>query len=243
MAGHSKWNNIKNRKGAQDAKRGKLFQKLSREIYMAAKQGGGDPDTNPALRLAMDKAKANNMPNDNVERAINKATSSAEGENYAEVVYEGFGPQGVAILTETLTDNRNRTMTNVRIAYNKNGGNLGESGTVNYMFDRKGYLVLERSKNNLDEEEMLMFVMEAGGEDLETSEEVFEVYTDPSELAKVRDSLQAKKLEIHTAELTLIPKTWVTLPEEDFQILSTIVAALEDDDDVSEVYHNGQLAE
>ncbi|MCR8968539.1 YebC/PmpR family DNA-binding transcriptional regulator [Facklamia sp. 7083-14-GEN3] len=243
MAGHSKWNNIKNRKGAQDAKRGKLFQKLSREIYMAAKQGGGDPDTNPSLRLAMDKAKANNMPNDNVDRAIKKATTSGEGENYDEVVYEGFGPQGVAILTEALTDNRNRTMTNVRIAYNKNGGNIGESGTVNYMFDRKGYLVLERDKNKLDENEMLMHVLEAGGEDLESSEEVFEVYTDPSELAKVRDGLLEEGLEIHTAELTLIPKTFVNLSTEDYEVLTSIIDALEDDDDVSEVYHNGQLEE
>ncbi|MGF3065893.1 YebC/PmpR family DNA-binding transcriptional regulator [Facklamia sp. P12945] len=243
MAGHSKWNNIKNRKGAQDAKRGKLFQKLSREIYMAAKQSGGDPDTNPALRLAMDKAKANNMPNDNVDRAIKKATTSSEGENYDEVIYEGFGPQGVAILTEALTDNRNRTMTNVRIAYNKNGGNIGESGTVNYLFDRKGYIVLEREKNNLDEDEMLMLVLEVGGEDLESSEEVFEIYTDPSELAKVRDKLLQEGLVIYTAELTLIPKTFVNLSKKDYEVLTTIVDALEDDDDVSEVFHNGQLDE
>ncbi|MGF3113847.1 YebC/PmpR family DNA-binding transcriptional regulator [Facklamia sp. P12937] len=243
MAGHSKWNNIKNRKGAQDAKRGKLFQKLSREIYMAAKQSGGDPDTNPALRLAMDKAKANNMPNDNVDRAIKKATTSSEGENYDEVIYEGFGPQGVAILTEALTDNRNRTMTNVRIAYNKNGGNIGESGTVNYLFDRKGYIVLEREKNNLDEDEMLMLVLEVGGEDLESSEEVFEIYTDPSELAKVRDKLLQEGLVIYTAELTLIPKTFVNLSKKDYEVLTTIVDALEDDEDVSEVFHNGQLDE
>lgn len=243
MAGHSKWSNIKHRKGAQDAKRGKVFQKLSREIYMAAKQGGGDPDTNPTLRLAMDKAKSNNMPNDNVNRAIKKATSSGEGENYEEVMYEGFGPAGVAVLTQALTDNRNRTMTNVRIGYNKNGGNIGEPGTVSYMFDRKGYLVIERSTTDTDEDTMMMHVLEAGGEELETSEEVFEIYTDPNDFAQVRDALEAEGFTLHTAELTLLPKTMVELQQEDYDTLMGIVDALEDDDDVSEVFHNGELAE
>lgn len=243
MAGHSKWSNIKHRKGAQDAKRGKIFQKLSREIYMAAKQGGGDPDTNPALRLAMDKAKSNNMPNDNVNRAIKKATTAGEGENYEEVTYEGFGPAGVAVLTQTLTDNRNRTMTNVRIGYNKNGGNIGEPGTVSYMFDRKGYLVIERSTTEVDEDTMMMHVLEAGGEELETSEEVFEIYTDPNDFAKVRDSFENEGFSFHTAELTLIPKTIIELSQADYDILMGIVDALEDDDDVSEVFHNGELVE
>ncbi|MBG9980323.1 YebC/PmpR family DNA-binding transcriptional regulator [Facklamia lactis] len=243
MAGHSKWNNIKNRKGAQDAKRGKVFQKLSREIYMAAKQGGADPEINPALRLAMDKAKSNNMPKDNVERAIKKATTAGEGENYDEVVYEGFGPSGVAVMTVALTDNRNRTMTNVRIAYNKNGGNLGEAGTVSYMFDRKGYIVIERSTTKADEEMLLMSVLEAGGEDLEASDEVFEIYTEPNDFAKVRDTLEAEGYVLNTAELTLVPKTIVSLEPTDFDTLMQIIDALEEDDDVSEVYHNGQLIE
>lgn len=243
MAGHSKWNNIKNRKGAQDAKRGKIFQKLSREIYMAAKEGGPDPEMNPSLRLAMDKAKSNNMPNDNVERAIKKATSAGEGENYDEVIYEGFGPSGVAILTHTLTDNRNRTFTNVRVAYNKNGGNLGETGTVNYMFDRKGYFVIERDKCELDEETILMMALEAGAEDLETSEEVFEIYSEPTEFSAVRNDLEAQGVSFHTAELTMVPKTMVGLSAEDYEILETILDALEDDDDVSEVFHNGELAQ
>ena len=159
MAGHSKWNNIKGRKGAQDAKRGKIFQKLTREIYMAAKSGGPDPTANPSLRLVLDKAKAANMPNDNVQRAIKKATSSAEGENYDEVVYEGYGPAGVAILVHTLTDNRNRTSTNVRVAFNKNGGSLGETGSVSYMFDRKGYIVILRDALDVDEDTMLNSVL------------------------------------------------------------------------------------
>ena len=148
MAGHSKWKNIQGRKNAQDAKRGKIFQKLSREIFIAAKNGGEDVATNPALRLAVDKARAANMPNDNVERAIKKATSSTDGANYAEITYEGYGPGGVAILVETLTDNRNRTATNVRVAFNKNGGSLGETGSVNYLFDRKGYLAIERAHSS-----------------------------------------------------------------------------------------------
>lgn len=172
MAGHSKWNNIKQRKGAQDAKRGKIFQKLSREIYMAAKSGGPDPASNPSLRLVLDKAKAANMPNDNVQRAIKKATSAGEGDNYDEVVYEGYGPAGVAILVHALTDNKNRTATNVRVAINKNGGSLGETGSVAYMFDRKGYIAIVREGLDVDEDTMLMSVLEAGGEELEASEEV-----------------------------------------------------------------------
>ena len=178
MAGHSKWKNIQGRKNAQDAKRGKIFQKLSLEIYIAAKNGGADSSANPGLRLALDKAKAANMPNDNIERAIKKATSSADGANYDEITYEGYGPGGVAILVEALTDNRNRTGTNVRVAFSRNGGSLGETGSVNYMFDRKGYLVIERASLNLDEDAMLEVVLEAGGEDLITLDEVFEIYTE-----------------------------------------------------------------
>ena len=154
MAGHSKWKNIQGRKNAQDAKRGKIFQKLSREIFIAAKNGGDEVATNPALRLAVDKARAANMPNDNVERAIKKATSSTDGANYAEVTYEGYGPGGVEVLVETLTDNRNRTATNIRVAFNKNGGSLGETGSVNYLFDRKGYIAIERTDLAISEEEM-----------------------------------------------------------------------------------------
>ena len=176
MAGHSKWKNIQGRKNAQDAKRGKIFQKLSREIFIAAKNGGEDVATNPALRLAVDKARAANMPNDNVERAIKKATSSTDGANYAEITYEGYGPGGVAILVETLTDNRNRTATNVRVAFNKNGGSLGETGSVNYLFDRKGYLAIERAHSSLTEEELFEKVLDLGAEDFVASEEGFEIY-------------------------------------------------------------------
>ena len=235
MAGHSKWKNIQGRKNAQDAKRGKIFQKLSREIYIAAKNGGADSASNPALRLALDKAKAANMPNDNVERAIKKATSSTDGANYDEVVYEGYGPGGVAILVETLTDNRNRTGTNIRVAFSRNGGNLGETGSVSYMFDRKGYLAIERAAISLDEEEMLEKVLEVGGEDLITSPEVFEIYTAPEEFTTVRDALE-KEFTLAQAELTMLPQTTTTLTDEQQTQFEQLIEKLEDDDDVSEVY-------
>ena len=242
MAGHSKWNNIKQRKGAQDKKRSKIFQKLSREIYMAAKQGGGDTDTNPALRLAMDRARAENMPKDNIKRAIDKATTSGAGEDYDPVMYEGYGPSGVGILTEALTDNRNRTNTNVRIAYNKNGGNIGEAGSVSYMFERKGYIAIERSTTDVDEDTMLMEVLEAGAEELETSEEVFEIFTEQTDFAQVRDYLEEEGFTLAQSELTMIPMNTVSLSDEDYEILENIIDALEDDDDVTDVHHNAVRA-
>lgn len=236
MSGHSKWSNIQGRKNAQDAKRGKIFQKLSREIYMAAKASGPDPDTNPALRLVMDKAKAANMPNDNVDRAIKKATSATEGENYDEVSYEGYGPGGVAILVHALTDNRNRTATNVRVAFTRNGGNLGETGSVSYMFDRRGYMAIERAGLDLDEDAMLEAVIEAGGEDLLTSPEVFEIYTAPEDFTAVRDTLTEAGFTLAQAELTMVPSTTTEVTPEQKEQLQRLVDKLEDDDDVSEVY-------
>lgn len=241
MAGHSKWNNIKGRKGAQDAKRGKIFQKLSREIYMAAKSGGPDPSSDPSLRLVLDKAKTANMPNDNVQRAIKKATTSGEGENYDEIIYEGYGPAGVAILVHTLTDNRNRTSTNVRVAFNKNGGSLGETGSVAYMFDRKGYIAIEREGLDVDEDTMLMSVLEAGGEELEASEEVFEIYTEASDFPDVRDALEKEGYVFAQSELTMVPQVVTELSEKDLETLQTIVDVLEEDDDVSEVYTSANI--
>lgn len=235
MAGHSKWKNIQGRKNAQDAKRGKIFQKLSREIYIAAKNGGADSASNPALRLALDKAKAANMPNDNVERAIKKATSSTDGANYDEVVYEGYGPGGVAILVETLTDNRNRTGTNIRVAFSRNRGNLGETGSVSYMFDRKGYLAIERADLALGEDEMLEKILEVGGEDLITSPEVFEIYTAPEDFTTVRDELE-QSFTLAQAELTMLPQTTTVLSDAQKAQFDQLIEKLEDDDDVSEVY-------
>ncbi|MGP6139660.1 MULTISPECIES: YebC/PmpR family DNA-binding transcriptional regulator [unclassified Jeotgalibaca] len=241
MAGHSKWSKIKNSKGAADQQRGKVFQKFSKEIYIAAKEGGPDPSSNPALRLKIEKAKAANMPNDNINRAIQKASSSGEGENYEEIYYEGYGPNGVAVLVEALTDNRNRTATNIRVAFNKNGGALGESGSVAYMFDRKGYIAIEREGLDVDEDTMLMSVLEAGGEELETSEDVFEIYTAPSELNAVRDALESEGYTLAQAESTMIPQTMVDIDADKETMFRTMLEKLEEDDDVQEVYHNANL--
>ncbi|WP_445447938.1 YebC/PmpR family DNA-binding transcriptional regulator [Enterococcus lactis] len=240
MSGHSKWHNIQGRKNAQDAKRGKVFQKLSREIYMAAKAGGPDQSMNPVLRLVVDKAKAANMPNDNVERAIKKATSAVDETNYDEITYEGYGPGGVGILVHALTDNRNRTATNVRVAFTRNGGSLGETGSVSYLFDRKGYIVIERDGLAVDEETMFEDVLEAGAEDLQTSPEVFEIYTAPEDFAAVRDELE-KEFTLAQAELTMIPQTTIDLNEEQREQLERLVDKLEDDDDVSEVFTAAEM--
>ncbi|MCB5952732.1 YebC/PmpR family DNA-binding transcriptional regulator [Enterococcus sp. BWT-B8] len=241
MAGHSKWKNIQGRKNAQDAKRGKIFQKLSREIYMAAKSGGGDPAMNPALRLVIDKAKAANMPNDNIDRAIKKADSSGSGEHYDEVIYEGYGPGGSAVLVYALTDNRNRTGTNVRTAFNRNGGSLGETGSVSYMFDRKGYIAIERAALSVDEDTMLEQVLDVGGEDLEVSEEVFEIYTVPEAFPAVREGLQKLDYSLAQAELTMVPQTLIELTESQNEQLQKLIDKLEDDDDVSEVFTSADL--
>lgn len=239
MAGHSKWKNIQGRKNAQDAKRGKIFQKLSREIYIAAKNGGADSNSNAALRLVLDKAKAANMPNDNIERAIKKASTTTDQTNYDEITYEGYGPGGVAILVEALTDNRNRTATNVRVAFSRNGGSLGETGSVSYQFDRKGYLVIERNGLDTDEETMFEIILEAGAEDLETSDEVFEIYTAAEDFTAVRDTLE-QNYTLAQAELIMVPQTTIALDEEQQAQLERLIDKLEDDDDVSEVYTSAE---
>jgi YebC/PmpR family DNA-binding regulatory protein len=243
MSGHSKWSKIKGAKGAADQKRGKLFQKISKEIYMAAKNGGPDPSSNPSLRLIIDKAKAANMPNDNVNRAIKKATSAGEGENYEEITYEGYGPNGVAVLVHALTDNRNRTATNIRVAFNRNGGALGESGSVSYMFDRKGYIAIDREDLEVDEDAMLMSVLEAGGEELQTSDEAFEIYTDPADFNDVRDALVAEGYVLAEAEITMVPQTQVAIDPDKETQFRTMLEKLDEDEDVSEYFHNADLEE
>ncbi|MCA1021713.1 YebC/PmpR family DNA-binding transcriptional regulator [Halobacillus litoralis] len=238
MAGHSKWSNIKHRKGAQDAKRGKLFMKLAREIFMAAKQGGGDEETNPALRIAADKARSNNMPKDNIERAVKKATGDLEGVNYEEFTYEGYGPGGVAVMVKVLTDNKNRTAGEVRHAFSKNDGNLGENGCVAFMFNRSGYLVIDRSTTDADEEEMMLEVIEAGAEEMETTEESFEIYTEPETFSDVKASLEESGYAFSTSEVTMIPETYTELEEEGVEKMLKLIDMLEDNDDVQEVYHN-----
>lgn len=238
MAGHSKWNNIKNRKGAQDAKRGKIFQKISREIYMAARQGD-DPSMNPALRLALEKAKSANVPNDVVNRAIDKATGAGADENYEEVVYEGYGPNGVAVLVYCLTDNRNRTAPNIRVAFTRNGGNLGSSGSVSYMFDRKGLIMIERTEE-IDEDMLMLTALEAGAEDIESSDEGFEIITDASDFLQVKNALEEEGIELASADVEMVPSMHTTIDEENAETFEKLIDTLEDDDDVQSVYHNAE---
>lgn len=238
MAGHSKWNNIKNRKGAQDAKRGKIFQKISREIYMAAKQGA-DPDMNPGLRLAIEKGKSANVPNDVVKRAIDKATGAGADENYEEVIYEGYGPNGVAILVYCLTENRNRTAPNVRVAFSRNGGNLGSSGSVSYMFDRKGRILIERTEDT-DEDMIMLTALEAGAEDIESSEEGFEIFTEPADFLQVKTELEEAGIELASADIEMVPSMHTAISEENEEQFERMIEILEDDDDVQAVYHNAE---
>ncbi|WP_044894666.1 YebC/PmpR family DNA-binding transcriptional regulator [Bacillus alveayuensis] len=238
MAGHSKWKNIQRRKNAQDAKRGKIFMKLAKEIYVAAKMGGGDPSANASLRLVIEKAKAANMPNENIERAIKKATGNQEHTNYEEIKYEGYGPGGVAVMVTCLTDNKNRTASNVRVAFSKNGGNLGETGCVSYLFDRKGLLVIAREGLDIDEDDMLLQAIEAGAEEMETTDEAFEIYTAPENFEEVKNKLAESGFEFAQAEITMIPQTYTTLTGDDLTKMLKLIDTLEDDDDVQEVYHN-----
>lgn len=238
MSGHNKWSKIKNKKGEADAKRGAVFNKLSREIFVAAKAGGGDPAMNASLRMVLDKARAANMPKDNINRAIKKATDVGDTTNYDEITYEGYGPGGVAILVHTLTDNKKRTDANLHTIFTRNGGNIGSTGSVAYMFDRKGYLVIEREGLDLSEDDMLGMILEAGADDLKTTNDVFEILTEPKAFPEVKEALQAQNLTFAHAQLSMIPQNYVSLDEEQAAILEKLVDKLEDDDDVQDVYTN-----
>lgn len=241
MAGHSKWKNIQARKNAQDSKRGKIFLKLGKEIYVAAKTGGGDPETNASLRLAVDKARTANMPKDNIERAIKKATGTDDNVHYDEITYEGYGPCGVAVMVKVLTDNKNRSATDVRVAFNKNGGNLGESGCVSFMFKRKGLLIAEKSNVQMNEEEMMLEAIEAGAEDIEVHEESYEITTAPENFIEVREALSKLGLIFEMQELIMIPQTTTKLDGENLAKMMQLIETLEDNDDVQEVYHNLEI--
>ena len=237
MAGHSKWNNIKNKKGKEDAKRGKVFTKLGRYIMVAAREGGGDPEYNPSLKAAIDKAKAENMPNDNIDRAVKKGSGEGAMDNYEEITYEGYGPGGVALFANCLTDNRNRTAPDIRHAFDKNGGNLGQAGSVTFMFDRKGIIAIER-EDRVDEDELTMLSIELGAEDFEASEDGYEIITTPDEFNAVRDGLEEEGYKFAMAELTYIPQTTVELSEDDAKNMEKLIDMLEDSDDVQDVFHN-----
>ncbi|KOY79390.1 YebC/PmpR family DNA-binding transcriptional regulator [Apilactobacillus kunkeei] len=241
MSGHSKWHNIQGRKGAQDKKRGKIFQKLSRDLYQAAKAGGPEPDGNPQLRLVIDKAHSANMPKDNIQRAIDKASGQG-GANYEEITYEGYGPAGTAIMVSCLTDNKNRTAAAVRSAFSHHGGSLGSNGSVSYMFDRKGYIVILRDGLDVDEDSMLMDVLDAGGEDMKSDDDQFEIFTAPSDLTTVRDALQ-EKYDLDTAEVTMFPQNKTAVPSDKVSQYTGLIDELDENDDVQDVYEAAELPE
>lgn len=242
MSGHSKWHNIQAKKGKADAKRGKIFTKIGKELIIAAKDGGANPDTNSKLRDVIAKARANNMPQDTIQRAVKKGAGELDGVNYEEMTYEGYGPNGVAFVVSTLTDNKNRTAGNVRAAFSKNGGNLGETGCVGWMFQSKGQIVIER-KEDMDEDEIMMLALDAGAEDFEASDEVFEITTNPEDFSEVREKLEAEGFEFLSAEVTMIPDNTIEISMERASGLQKLIDKLEDDDDVQNVYHNAEFPE
>ncbi|MBW2107112.1 MAG: YebC/PmpR family DNA-binding transcriptional regulator [Deltaproteobacteria bacterium] len=241
MSGHSKWSTIKRKKGATDAKRGKLFTKLIKEITVAARFGGGDPDANPRLRTAIASARAENMPKDNIERAIKKGTGELEGTAYEEVVYEGYGPGGAAVLVESLTDNKNRTVADVRHIFSRAGGNLGEAGCVAWMFQKKGFFVIE--KDAVDEELLMEVALEAGAEDIRDEESTFEIITAPEDFEQVKQALEQKAVPCVVAEITMLPQTTVKLEGKEAEQMLRLMENLEDSDDVQKVYSNFDIAD
>jgi YebC/PmpR family DNA-binding regulatory protein len=241
MSGHSKWSTIRHKKGAADAKRGKIFTKLIKEITVAARMGGGDPSANPRLRTAVAAAKAENMPKDNIERAIKKGTGELEGVNYEESQYEGYGPGGAAVLVESVTDNKNRAVSEIRHIFSKNGGNLGESGCVAWMFKKKGYFVVERTA--VDEETLMEAALEAGAEDVREDESNFEVITAPEDFEQVKAALTKVSIPFDDAEVTMLPETFASLEGKQAEQMYRLMEMLEDCEDVQKVYTNADIPE
>lgn len=239
MSGHSKFSNIKRKKEKNDAARGKIFTVIGREIAVAVKEGGADPANNSKLRDVIAKAKANNMPNDTIDRGIKKAAGDANSVNYEKLTYEGYGPGGVAIIVDTLTDNKNRTAANVRAAFTKGGGNVGSQGSVSYMFDQKGQIVVDKEECEMDADELMMAALDAGAEDFAEEDESYEIYTAPDDFSAVREALEAAGIPMLEAEITMIPQNWVELTDEEaIKKMSRILDLLDEDDDVQAVYHN-----
>ena len=237
MSGHSKWATIHRKKGLIDAERGKVFQKLAKEIYVAAKGTNGDPDTNPSLRMVIEKCRSQNMPKDNIQKAIDKAIGAGANENYESVRYEGYGPAGTAFMVDCLTDNRNRTAMLVRTAFTKKGGNLGTDGSVSYMFNRKGVIVVEKT---VDEDELMMTVLDAGADDFITNDDTFEVYTTPDNFFAVKEAMEnAGITEFITSEITFVPENEIQVTDEETkEKIYNLIDLLEEIDDVQDVYHN-----
>ena len=239
MSGHSKFANIKHKKEKNDAKKGKIFTMLGREIQVAVKAGGPDPAVNGKLRDVIAKCKANNMPNDTIDRSIKKAAGGGEDVEYENVTYEGYGPNGVAVIVEVLTDNRNRAAANVRNAFTKGGGNMGNSGCVSFMFDEKGLIVIDKEEIDMDEEELMMAALYAGAEDFAAEEDSYEITTAPDDFSAVRETLEAAGIPMASAEVTMIPQTYTELTdEEDIKKMNKLLEMLDDDDDVQNTYHN-----
>lgn len=242
MSGHSKWHTIKHKKGALDAKRGKIFTKLIKEITVAARTGGsGDVDSNARLRKAVTDAKGLNMPNDTIDRAVKRGTGALEGVAYDEITYEGYGIGGVAVLVETMTDNRNRTVAEIRHIFSKNGGNMGEAGSVAWMFDKKGYIVVDKTAKS--EDELFEIAIEAGADDMQDEGDVFEIYTTPDTFEAVTDALKAAGIETQAAEISMIPQNYIALTGGDAQSMLKLYEALDDNDDVQKVYANFDIDE
>ena len=239
MSGHSKFANIKHKKEKNDAKKGKIFTVIGRELVMAVKAGGPDPNNNSKLRDVIAKAKANNMPNDTIERGIKKAAGADSADNYEKAVYEGYGPNGVAIIVETLTDNKNRTAANVRSAFTKGKGSLGTQGCVSYMFDQKGQIIIDREECDMDADDLMMMALDAGAEDFSEEDDCYEIITDPDDFSTVRETLEKEGVVMAEAEVTMIPQNYVTLSDEnDIKFLNRTLDLLDEDDDVQAVYHN-----
>ena len=239
MSGHSKFANIKHKKEKNDAKKGKIFTVIGREIAVAVKEVGPDPDNNSRLRDVIAKAKANNMPNDTIERGIKKAAGDADSVNYEQITYEGYGPSGVAIIVDTLTDNKNRTASNVKNAFTKGSGNVGTPGCVSFMFDKKGQIVIDKEEYEGDADELMMQVLDAGAEDFVEEEDSFEVLTDPDDFSAVRLAMEEAGIPMVSAEVTMIPQTYVELTDpKDIANIQKTLDMLDDDDDVQDVYHN-----
>ncbi|HEN20582.1 MAG TPA: YebC/PmpR family DNA-binding transcriptional regulator [Desulfobacteraceae bacterium] len=241
MSGHNKWSSIKHKKGAADAKRGKVFSKLIKEITVAARMGGGDIEGNPRLRSAVNAAKAENMPKDNIERAIKKGTGELEGTSYEEANYEGYGPGGVAVLVDCLTDNKNRTVAEIKHLFERHGGNLGEPGCVSWIFEKKGLIVIE--KDNVDEDQLMDLALEAGADDIREDEGEFEVLTEPSAFDSVKRAIDEKGIACSLAENGMVPKNTVKLEGKKAQQMLNLMEALEDNDDISHVYANFDISD
>ena len=241
MSGHSKWHSIKHKKGALDAKRGKLFTKFIKEITVSARSGGGDPEGNARLRKAIADAKAGNMPNETIDRAIRRGTGEEEGVNYEEITYEGYGPGGVALMVQSMTDNRNRTVAEIRHIFSKNGGNLGESGSVGWMFEKKGYIVIDKSTRS--EEELFDLTIEAGADDLRDDEDTFEIITSPDAFEAVLAAIKAAGIEPQVAEVEMVPQNYIRLEGGDARQMLKLMEALEDHDDVQKVSANFDISE